>query len=190
MTAPRLMNKRPVLLRKAVYDGYDFGLSLSYLEGANKLLLRRGGFFIRRSDHPLNQFWRVPKAKLLDDLDVLYSELAELADGKHIESWQAFRDRITGAQSDTHRDAFTWGMKFRLAPLAEGGVILSGDFHPGAVAIAKRMRGVFLSAGKAWRVQGTAELVRSNLILELGLAEEQFEILDTLQELLADGSVK
>ncbi|MFA0941198.1 ATP-dependent helicase, partial [Pseudomonas tremae] len=33
------------------------------------------------------------------------------------------------------------------------------------------------------------ELVRSNLILELGLAEDQFEILDTLQELLADGSV-
>ncbi|RMT23594.1 SNF2-related:helicase, partial [Pseudomonas syringae pv. spinaceae] len=79
-------------------------------------------------------------------------------------------DRITSAQSDLHRDAFTWGMKFRLAPLAEGGVILSGDFHPGAVAIAKRMRGVYLSAGKAWRVQGTAELVRSNLILELGLA--------------------
>jgi len=81
-------------------------------------------------------------------------------------------------------------LKFRLAPLAEGGVILSGDFHPGAVAIAKRMRGVFLSAGKAWRVQGTPELVRSNLILELGLAEDQFEIMDTLQELLADGSVK
>ncbi|MFA1030656.1 DEAD/DEAH box helicase [Pseudomonas syringae] len=190
MGSPRLMNKRPVLLRKAIFDGYDFGLSLSYLQGANKLLLRRRGFFIRRSDHPLNQFWRVPKDKLLDDLDVLYRELAELADGKHIESWQAFRDRITFAQSDVHRDAFTWGMKFRLAPLAEGGVILSGDFHPGAVAIAKRMRGVFLSAGKAWRVQGTPELVRSNLILELGLDEDQFEILDTLQELLADGSVK
>ncbi|EGH05608.1 hypothetical protein PSYAE_27338, partial [Pseudomonas amygdali pv. aesculi str. 0893_23] len=29
----------------------------------------------------LNQFWRVPKDKLLDDLDVLYRELAELADG-------------------------------------------------------------------------------------------------------------
>ncbi len=40
MASPRLMNKRPVLLRKAIYDGYDFGLSLSYLEGANKLLLR------------------------------------------------------------------------------------------------------------------------------------------------------
>ncbi|HFP6618530.1 TPA: SNF2-related protein, partial [Pseudomonas aeruginosa] len=32
------------------------------------------------------------------------------------------------------------------------------------------------------------ELLRSNLILELGLAEEQFEILDTVQELLSDGS--
>lgn len=189
MAATRLMNKRPGLLRKVIYDGYDFGLSLNFIEGANKLLLRRGGFYIRKTDHPLAQFWRVPKAKLLDDLDLLFSELVELADGKLSESWQSFRDKVSLAQSDTHRDAFTWGMKLRLAPLAEGGVILSGDFHPGTVAIAKRMRGVYLSAGRAWRVQGSAELVRSNLILELGLAEDQFEILDTLQELLSDGSV-
>ncbi len=183
------MNKRPGLLRKVVYDGYDFGLSLNFIEGANRLLLRRGGFYIRKAEHPLAQFWRVPKAKLLDDPDVLFSELVDLADGKLSESWQSFRDKVSLAQADTHRDAFTWGMKLRLAPLVEGGVILSGDFHPGTVAIAKRMRGTYLSAGKAWRVQGSAELVRSNLILELGLAEEQFEILDTLQELLSNGSV-
>lgn len=66
---------------------------------------------------------------------------------------------------------------------------MSGDYHPGAVAIARRMRGIFLGQSKAWRIDASAELVRSNLILELGLSEEQFEIHDTFQELLTDGSI-
>lgn len=77
----------------------------------------------------------------------------------------------------------------RIAPLADGGVLLSGDYHPGVVAVARRMRGVFLGRSSSWRVNATAEILRSNLILELGLAEEQFEILDVVQELLGDGSV-
>lgn len=79
-------------------------------------------------------------------------------------------------------------MLLRIAPLAEGGVLLSGEFHPGVVAVARRMRGVFLRPSSSWRIDATTELLRSNLILELGLAEEQFEILDTVQELLSDGS--
>lgn len=79
-------------------------------------------------------------------------------------------------------------MLLRIAPLAEGGVLLSGEFHPGVVAVARRMRGVFLRPSSSWRIDTTPELLRSNLILELGLAEEQFEILDTVQELLSDGS--
>ncbi|HEJ3313919.1 TPA: ATP-dependent helicase, partial [Pseudomonas aeruginosa] len=54
--------------------------------------------------------------------------------------------------------------------------------------VARRMRGVFLRPSSSWRIDATPELLRSNLILELGLAEEQFEILDTVQELLSDGS--
>ena len=57
------------------------------------------------------------------------------------------------------------------------------------VAVARRMRGIFLGQSRSWRIDASAELVRSNLILELGLSEEQFEILDTVQELLSDGSV-
>ncbi|MEX7220574.1 hypothetical protein AB2C89_33185, partial [Pseudomonas aeruginosa] len=44
------------------------------------------------------------------------------------------------------------------------------------------------ASGRNGRIDATPELLRSNLILELGLAEEQFEILDTVQELLSDGS--
>lgn len=186
---PRLMNRQPHLLGSVVFDGYDFGLQLQFLEGANKLLLERGGFYIRNSDHPLHRFWRVPKDKLLSGLDVLFQRLMELVDGRLQDTWQSFYQQIETAQTAPNRQVFTHGMRLRLAPLAQGGVLLSGDYHPGAVAVARRMRGVFLGQSKSWRIEASAELVRSNLILELGLAEDQFEILDTVQELLTDGSI-
>ena len=157
------MNRQSDLLETVVFDGYDFGLKLQFLEGANRLLLDRGGYFIRRNDHPMYRFWRLSKDKLLRELEA--------------------------AQSAPDRQAFTWKLVFRIAPLTLGGVLLSGEYHPGAVSVARRMRGVFLGQSKSWRVDASAELVRSNLILELGLSEDQFEILDTVQELLTDGSV-
>ncbi|ROR60057.1 UNVERIFIED_ORG: helicase-like protein [Pseudomonas psychrophila] len=189
MKRPRLMNRHPDLFGKVVFDGYDFGLQLQFLEGANKLLLERGGYFIRRNEHPMFRFWRLPKDKLLPELDVIFHRLMELADGRFQDTWQSICQRIEAAQSAPDRQAFTWGLVFRIAPLVRGGILLSGDYHPGAVAVARRMRGVFLGQSKAWRIDASAELVRSNLILELGLSEEQFEILDTFQELLTDGSI-
>ncbi|MBX8588651.1 DEAD/DEAH box helicase [Pseudomonas cichorii] len=191
MKRPKLMNgsSSRSLLQRVLFDGYDFGLKVPYLENANRLFLSRGGYFIRATDHPLARYWRVPKNKLLDDLDVLYRDLCELSQGSYSESWSTFSQKVASAQEDPRRDAFTHGMRLRIAPLVEGGVLLSGDFHPGSVAVAKRMRGAFLSASKSWRITGSAEVLRSNLILELGLTEDQFDLLDTLQELLSDGSV-
>lgn len=189
MSRPRLMNRPPSLLKRVVFDGYDFGLQLPYIEGANRLLLERDGYFIRRAEHPLYRYWRLSKNKLFEDPDLLYQQLMELADGRFTESWQSFSRKLEQAQASPDRQAFTWGMVFRIAPLAQGGVLLSGDYHPGMVAVARRMRGTFLGPSRSWRIDASPELVRSNLILELGLAEEQFEILDTLQELLSDGSV-
>ncbi len=37
---------------------------------------------------------------------------------------------VESAQASLDRQAFTWGMLLRIAPLAEGGVLLSGEFHP------------------------------------------------------------
>jgi SNF2 family DNA or RNA helicase len=181
-------NSRAQLLLKAVFDGYDFGLKLQFVDGANRLLLERSGFFIRRTEHPLFRYWRLPKSKLLADLDVLFHRLVELSDGQFNESWESFCAKIENAQAAPDRASFLWGVSVRLAPLAQGGSLLSGDYHPGIVAVARRMRGVFLGQLKAWRIEATPELIRSNLILELGLAEDQFEILDTVQELLSDGS--
>lgn len=189
MKRPRLLNSQQVLLEAAVFDGYDLGILMPYIEGANRIMLARSGFFIRRGDHPFSRYWRVPKAKLIDELDLVFHQLQELADGKFTETWQGFRQKIEVALTTPRREAFTWGMQLRIAPLADGGVLLAGDYHPGVVAIARRMRGVFLGRSSSWRVNATAELLRSNLILELGLAEEQFEILDVVQELLGDGSV-
>lgn len=186
---PRLMNRSSDLLEAVVFDGYDFGLQVQFLEGANKLFLERGGFYIRGSDHPMHRFWRVPKGKLLTELDVLFHKLMELAEGRFQDTWQSFYQQIESAQSTPTRQAFSFGMVLRIAPLTHGGVLLSGDYHPGTVAIARRMRGVYLGQSKSWRIDASAELVRNNLILELGLGEDQFEILDTVQELLTDGSI-
>ncbi|WP_295460790.1 DEAD/DEAH box helicase [uncultured Pseudomonas sp.] len=191
MSRPSLRNAagNSQLLQRAVFDGYDFGLKMPYLEGANRLLTSRGGFFIRRGEHPLSRYWRVPKGRLLEDLDVLFHLLAELAGGRFADQWAAFSDKIAQAQGDPQRDLFVWGMRLRIAPLSGGGVVMSGDYHPGCVAVAKRMQGAFLSVSRAWRIPTSAELLRSNLILELGLLEEQFEMIDVLQELLSDGSI-
>ncbi|NVZ63643.1 DEAD/DEAH box helicase [Pseudomonas gingeri] len=189
MSRPRLMNRPPALLGRAVFDGYDFGLQLQFVEGANRLLLEREGFYIRRSEHPLHRYWRLPKGKLLEDLNLVFHRLMELSESRFSESWQTFCEKLEAAQRAPERQAFTWGLVFRIAPLAQGGVLLSGDYHPGVVAVSRRMRGVFLGQSRSWRIDASAELVRSNLILEIGLSEDQFEILDTVQELLTDGSV-
>ncbi|PWU32058.1 ATP-dependent helicase [Pseudomonas sp. RW407] len=189
MARPRMLNRSPELLGKVVFDGYDFGLQLPFIEGANKLLLARGGFFIRRGDHPYHRYWRLPKSKLFHELDLLFHRLQELAEDRYSETWQRFQQKLEQAQASPTRDAFTWGLMLRIAPLADGGVLLSGEYHPGVVAVARRMRGVFLGHSSSWRIDASAELVRSNVILELGLDEDQFEILDVVQELLSDGSV-
>jgi SNF2 family DNA or RNA helicase len=183
------MNRRQDLLEKVIFDGYDFGLLLQYVEGASRLFLERDSFYIRRAEHPRHRYWRLPKGKLLEDLDLVFHRLMELTESRFNETWQTFSQKLGAAQSAPDRQAFTWGLVFRIAPLAQGGVLLSGDYHPGMVAVSRRMRGVFLGHSRSWRIDATPELVRSNLILELGMSEDQFEILDTVQELLTDGSI-
>ncbi|MCF5098861.1 ATP-dependent helicase, partial [Pseudomonas gessardii] len=169
------MNRRLDLVEKVIFDGYDFGILLQYVEGANRLFLERDGFYIRRAEHPLHRYWRLPKGKLLDDLDLLFHRLMELTENRFNESWQTFSAKLAAAQRAPDRQAFIWGLTLRIAPLAKGGILLSGDYHPGAVAVSRRMHGIFLGQSKSWRIDASTELVRSNLILELGLSEDQFE---------------
>ncbi|WP_313727714.1 DEAD/DEAH box helicase [Pseudomonas sp.] len=184
-----LCNSGLGLLQRAIYDGYDFGLKFSYLEGANKLLLAKGGSYIRNRQHPYAHYWRVPKAHLLNDLEAFFGALLQLAKGKYVQSWSNFSQKLNTAQENIQNTAFIWGMRLRLAPLAEGGTLLSGDYHPGCVAVTQRMKGRYLSHCRSWRIPASAELICSNLILELGLSEDQIELLDVIQEFHSDGSL-
>lgn len=51
------------------------------------------------------------------------------------------------------------------------------------------MQYAFLGRSSSWRVNATAEILRSNLILELGLAKQKFEVLGAVQDLFGDGSI-
>jgi superfamily II DNA or RNA helicase len=178
-----------VLLKTAVYDGYDYGLALTYLEGSNKVLLARQGFYIRRSEHPLFRTWRVPKHHLHTDPQGLFDDLKALAVDELRETLDSFVAKLTAARAHPDRTAFIWGMQIRLAPLLGGGVLASGDYHPGVIAVYKRMGGLYLSQMRAWRLAGSAELVKLQLIEELSFADEQIEVLCTLQQLHSDGSL-
>lgn len=99
MSRPRLMNRRQDLVEKVIFDGYDFGVLMQYVEGANRLFLERNGFYIRRAEHPQHRYWRLPKGKLLDDLDVLFHRLMELSEDRFNESWETFSHKITAAET-------------------------------------------------------------------------------------------
>lgn len=121
MSRPRLINGRQELVEKVTFDGYDFGILLQYVEGANRLFLERDGFYIRRAEHPHHRYWRLPKGKLLDDLNMLFHRLMELTESRFNESWQTFSAKFADAQQSPDQQAFTWGLTFRIAPLAQGG---------------------------------------------------------------------
>jgi superfamily II DNA or RNA helicase len=189
MNSQAMKIRHPRLLKRVVYDGYDYGLLLTYIEGSNRVLLDRQGYYIRRSDHPQHRAWRIPKNRVHEDPEALFSELMELSRVELRETSAGFLAKLDQARSVPDRSAFTWGMKLRLAPLAGGGVLASGDYHPGVVAVYRRMEGRYLSQMRAWRLSSSPEVVKVNLIDELGFVEDQFEVLATLQELHSDGSI-
>jgi hypothetical protein len=181
--------RRPTLLKRVVYDGYDYGLLLTYIEGSNRLLLDRQGYFIRRTEDPQHRAWRIPKGRVHEDPEGLFSVLMGLSTVELQETRESFLAKLDQARRAPDGSAFVWGMRLRLAPLATVGVLAMGDYHPGVVAVYKRMEGRYLSQMRAWRLSSSPELVKVNLIDELGFTEDQFEILTTLQELHSDGSI-
>lgn len=191
MNRPRLINRTSAtpstLLQRAIFDGYDFGLKIPYIAGSNRALLELSGFFISAREHPLHRYWRVPKGKLL-----LNWTLCTTVSPSSLEAFTPSPGGSSAPWSNPRRPRLTdrpspGGCCCASRP-GRGRRPTVSEFHPGVVAVARRMRGVFLRPSSSWRIDTTPELLRSNLILELGLAEEQFEILDTVQELLSDGS--
>jgi len=100
-----MKHKRPPLLRRAVFDGYDYGLLLTHIEGSNRLLLDRQGYFIRRTEHPQHRAWRISKARVHEDPEALFRQLIELATIKLNETLSSFLDKLDQARSHCTQDA-------------------------------------------------------------------------------------
>lgn len=189
MSRVNIRNNRSPLLRKAVFDGYHFGLLLSPIDNVSTFMSSREGQCIRKTGHPFQRYWRLPKLRVLNETRELYDDLVLQAAGRHHESWEAFREKLQLSQQAIHPAAFVWGCRYRIAPLSEGGVLLSGDYHPGIVSVARSMRGTFLAATASWKIPADGQLLQSNLVSTLGLAEDQFDMMAVVQELHSDGSV-
>ncbi|RMV73323.1 hypothetical protein ALP05_01482 [Pseudomonas caricapapayae] len=181
--------RKPPLLKHVVFDGHDYGLTMQYLEGAGRLLAPVGGSFIRNEQHPFFRAWRIPKSKLHTEPEELFNGLIELGNGKWRESFQSFVEKLDEARAHPRPDAFTWGMKIRLFPVADGGTLSIGDYHPAIVNLYRSLRGVFLPPMKGWRLDSSQEAIMYQLVELLGLDEAQIELSDVEQSLHSDGAV-
>tara|TARA_Y100001951_G_scaffold29720_1_gene23266 strand:- start:31789 stop:33735 length:1947 start_codon:yes stop_codon:yes gene_type:complete len=181
--------KRPALLKRAVFDGYDYGLVLHFVQGAGRLLQQFGGSYIGDADHPCYRAWRIPKAKLHTEPEELFTKLMELADGQCRESYESFIQKLDAARASPRLDAFLWGMKLQLFPLTDGGALSIGDYHPAVVALYRSLRGLFLPPMRGWRLDSSLEFIYEQLIAEVGLSEDQVEISGIPRTLHSDGTV-
>lgn len=180
---------RPPLVKSVVFDGYDYGLVLTFVEGAGRLLQQSGGSYIRDPEHPYYRAWRIPKAKLHTEPEELFGRLMDLAGKQCKESYEGFVQKLDAARASPRLDAFFWGMKLQLFPLTDGGALSSGDYHPAIVALYRSLRGLYLPPMKGWRLDSTLEFLFHQLVTNLGLSEDQIELSDIPRALHSDGSV-
>lgn len=178
--------KRPALLKRVVFDGYDYGLGLLFVEGAGRLLQQWGGDFVGNAAHPQHRAWRIPKAKLHTEPEELFNGLMELAGGRCRETYESFVGKLDTARQDPQPDAFLWGMRIELYPLTDGGALAVGDYHPALVALYRSLRGLFLPQMKGWRLGSSLESLRQQLV-EVGLREDQIVLSDLTRSLHSDG---
>lgn len=179
--------KRPALLKTVVFDGYDYGLGLLFVEGAGRLLQQWGGDFIGTAGHPYHRAWRIPKARLNTEPEELFNGLMELAGGRCRETYESFVGKLDAARQDPRPDAFLHGMKIELFPLTEGGALSVGNYHPALVALYRSLRGLFHPQMKGWRLDSSLESLRQQLV-GLGLQEEQISLSNIVRSLHSYGA--
>ncbi|QNM95483.1 DEAD/DEAH box helicase [Chitinimonas koreensis] len=175
------MTQVPPLLRHAVYDGWDFGFRLSYLEGSSYApVMRRPdirGWYISAQGHPCRGYWRVPHQVVDERLDVLFSALEAIAGERCQLDLATARQMIGAARSQPDPRLFSKDLQIRLYPMGVEAVAIAGSYHPGVVALAKSMGGRFLPLIPAWHLpRATPAAVRHNLCQALRLEEHQVEI--------------
>jgi len=177
------------MLKKAVFDGFDYALAFPYIEGLSKVLISLKGKCFRQNGHPLHNSWRFPKAVIHADVGEFFRSIRAAVANSFEETLETFTRKLDSARETPARAAFVSSLQLRLAPMGDHNVLARGDYHPGLVAVYKRMGGIYIGPSRSWRIRCSPETLRSNLIDALGLTEDQIEILEGQHELLEDGSL-
>ncbi|MEN1451393.1 ATP-dependent helicase, partial [Pseudomonas aeruginosa] len=90
---------------------------------------------------------------------------------------ESFFRTLDQSREKVEGGAFAAGLNLTLARMSGGFVLAYGDFHPGLVALYKRMQGIFSKVGSAWKIRTTPETLRANIIDALGVPEDQVKVL-------------
>ncbi len=175
------------LLRRVVYDGYDFALLVNYFEGLSGVMKTFQGKYVGQKENPLHRSWRVKKQIIDQQGDDLFAALADAAGPEFGETWESLSSRIEAARIAPQASAFVSDLKETIYPLQFGGVALIGSFHPGIVALVKNMGGRYLPSMKAWKLlSATPITLKNNLVTGLSLRDDQVEILDGVYSIVED----
>ncbi|WAT32208.1 DEAD/DEAH box helicase [Pseudomonas sp. GXZC] len=177
------------LLKCAVFDGFDYGLSFAYVEGLGRVLSGFKARCFRKPGHPLHNTWRIGKNLVHEETQEFFATLKAIAGESFVETYETFTRKLDRSREKPLVAAYTADLQVRIATMADGKVLARGDYHPGLIAIYRRMGGLYLGLSKAWKIACTAEALHSSLIDGLGLREEQVQILQGRHELLEDGAL-
>lgn len=175
------------LLRRVVYDGYDFALLVHYFDGVSGVMKSFQGKYIGQKDSPLHRSWKVKKQVIDQQGDDLHRALTDAAGEGFGESWDSFSSKIEAARIAPQASAFVADLKETIYPLQFGGVAIIGSYHPGVVALVKNMGGRYLPSMKAWKLMSATPIIlKNNLVTTLALREEQVEVLDGVYSIVED----
>ncbi len=179
---------RHLLLEAAVYDGHDFGLKFAYFDGIGTLLKPFKGWFFREKDHPYFRYWRLARWVVDQSWPDLFKAMRTAAGEAVIADADRATALIEAARAKPIPSAFLHGLSLSIYPMDDGAVGLIGStYHPGVVALAKNMRGIYLPAMRAWKISRATPLqLRENLIRELGISEDQVTVFEGMYGLVDD----
>jgi SNF2 family DNA or RNA helicase len=178
------------LLKNCVYDGYDFALSLNYFDGIGSALKPFRGIYIGNKVHPLFRSWKINKRIIDENEDEFYAKIIEVAGPNFIDDKKSFFNIIENAEINPDITAFNFGIKERIYSIQNEGVAIVGDYHPRIISTVKAMGGRYLPTMRAWKLDASPFILKSNLVYELALNEDQIEIMEGSYALIDDAFTK
>ncbi len=177
------------LVQKVVFDGHEFGILFPAITGGNVIAKATpySGRFVSQLTSPYHRYWRFPRQVIYDHGKALIEALCAASGGLYTETEESFFRKVTDARMDVVPAAFAQDLKATIFSLESGGVVIVSGFHLGVIAVAKAMGGRYLAPMKAWKIAGgSPQVVRQNLIKEIGLREDQVDIAEGFYGIVDD----